>query len=100
MRGPRWAHRGPIGAPGGNFLDFFIFSGFFVIFNWVLGFGTYSKLFLELLPSFWVPGKPGFVLPGSFRGRVCSKTRVFWFLDSLNSREGGGDFNFSGFPHP
>ena len=45
----------------------------FVIFNWVVGLKTYSKLFLELLPSFWVPGKPGFVLPVSFRGLVCSK---------------------------
>ena len=47
----------------------------FVVFKLVLGFKTYSKLFLELLPSFWAPGKPGFVLPGSFRGLVCSKIR-------------------------
>ena len=70
--GPLEAHRGP----RGNSWIFGIF-GIFAFFNWVLGFKTYSKLFLELLPSSWVPGKPGFVLPGSFRGLVCSKTLVF-----------------------
>ena len=73
----------------GDFLDFRDFR-VFAILNLVLGFKTYSKLFLELLPSSWVPGKPGFVLPGSFRGLGCSKIQVFWLLDSVNS--GGGQF--------
>ena len=60
-----------IGFPG--FFIFGVFPRIFEYFVLVLGFKIDSKLFLELLPSSWVPGKPGFVLPGSFRGLVCSK---------------------------
>ena len=47
----------------------------------VLDFKIDSNLFLELLPSSWVPGKISFVLPSSFRGPRCSKIRF------LNSRD-------------
>ena len=66
---------GALQGPQGGFLGFGDFFWIFAFFNWVVGFKTYSNLFLELLPSSWVPGKPSFFLPGSFRGLVCSKIR-------------------------
>ena len=64
MRGPR-----------GELLDFIVCFGICVFLNRVLGFKIDSKLFLELLPSFLIPGFLGLVLPGSFRGLGCSKIR-------------------------
>ena len=61
-----------------DFRDFGIFRGIFGVFEFlegVLGFKIDSKLFLELLPSFLIPGLLGLVLPGSFRGLGCSKIR-------------------------
>ena len=52
-----------------------MFSVFFEFFKGVLGLKIDSKLFLELLPSFLIPGLLGLVLPGSFRGLGCSKIR-------------------------
>ena len=62
-----------MGFPG--FLDFSLIFGVFEFFKGVLGLKIDSKLFLELLPSFLIPGLLGLVLPGSFRGLGCSKIR-------------------------
>ena len=60
-----------MGFPG--FLEFSGIFGVFEFFKGVLGVKIDSKLFLELLPSFLIPGLLGLVLPGSFRGLGCSK---------------------------
>ena len=54
-------------------MEFSWICGFFEFFKGVLGLKIDSKLFLELLPSFLIPGLLGLVLPGSFRGLGCSK---------------------------
>ena len=58
-----------------EFVEFSLISGVFDFFKRVLGVKIDSKLFLELLPSFLIPGLLGLVLPGSFRGLGCSKIR-------------------------
>ena len=68
-----------MGFPG--FWDFLLIFGFFEFLKGVLDLKIDSKLFLELLPSFLIPGLLGLVLPGSFRGLGCSKIR------SPNSRD-------------
>ena len=62
-----------MGFPG--FLEFSGIFGVLESLKGALGFKIDSKLFLELLPSFLIPGLLGLVLPGSFRGLGCSKIR-------------------------
>ena len=68
-----------MGFPG--FVGFRCMFEVFYFFVLVLGLKINTKLFLELLRSFCVPGMLETVLRGSFRSLGCSKIAI------LNSRD-------------